>query len=430
VKIPRKWLTDAFFLFVLFISSGAMEAFTSSASGDTTQGSPLMKVLWACVYFVILISMLVHYKPVAGLLKSNIFFVALLLLAIVSLRWSVDPATTLSKSLPLLLSSFIGLEFARRYEIRDQLRLIWMVLALVLVLGVIAQVAFPGLVPDVDQDAGSSWNGIVTTKNAWARLIVLAGIVILSRPRNTRISKAVTVVLMVMILGLLVASQSAGGMLIMVAMMGLFVAFRAFRWPRKRLTFTLASLAAATALLVTYAVNNLDHLTGLLGKDATLTGRVPIWREAIIYIEKQPYLGYGYAAFWSQTSRPGRLVREAIHWDTLPHAHNGYIDLMLAVGALGLVLYLIANFVGLWRAAHYIRSSTERETMWPMALLTVCFLYQIEEGSIVSGNQIIWILLSSVLFSLSLVDTSGKPAAVVSETDDELILERELVAAD
>lgn len=83
------------------------------------------------------------------------------------------------QSLPLLLSALIGLDFARRYSIGEQLRLVWMVLATVMVLGVIAQVFFPGVVPDLDFEPGGAWNGIVVNKNTWARLIVLTGIVFL-----------------------------------------------------------------------------------------------------------------------------------------------------------------------------------------------------------------------------------------------------------
>ena len=166
-----------------------MEAFTTTANGADPQGSPLMKVAWACIYLVILLALFHHRREVGSLLRSNKTFVLFLVLSFVSIRWSVDSQATLQKSVALILSAMVGLEFARRYTIEQQLRLVWGVLALIMVLGVVAQVVFPGFVPDMDLDAGDGgWNGIVTTKNSWARLIVLAGLVVLTRSRRSRLS--------------------------------------------------------------------------------------------------------------------------------------------------------------------------------------------------------------------------------------------------
>ena len=154
MRISRKLLTDLFFLVVLFVASGATEALTMGSAGADPQGSPMMKVFWACIYLVVILRLIPRYRQVLGLFRYNKCFALLLLLAIYSTRWSVDPRLTLSKSLPLLLSALIGLDFARRYSIGEQLRLVWMVLATVMVLGVIAQVFFPGVVPDLDFEPG------------------------------------------------------------------------------------------------------------------------------------------------------------------------------------------------------------------------------------------------------------------------------------
>jgi len=297
------------------------------------------------------------------------------------------------------------------------------------VLGVIAQVCFPGFVPDLDLDADGAWNGIVTTKNTWARLIVLTGVVILSRPRPTRRSRLVVALLMVMVMALLVASRSAGGLLIMIVALLLSFVLPALRWPRPRLVLLTAVLAVASIATVSYVLQHADEAARVLGKDTSMTGRVPIWRESLRFVGKNPILGYGYAAFWSQNSRPGRLIREATHWDTLPHAHNGYIDLMLQLGGAGLALYFAAYLIAMKRAMLLVRRSTERELTWPLAFLCVVFLYQLNEASIVSPNQFIWILYSSVLFALAIEDQSYQ--LPVPEEEDHVSADRPaLVAGD
>lgn len=405
MKISRKFATDVFFFWALFLSSGAMEAFTIGKQGPDSQGSPLMKAMWACVYLVIILRLVPRYREVGSLLRSNKCFVLLIFLAVYSIRWSVDPHVTIQKSIALLLSALIGLDFARRYTIPEQIQLIWRVLALVLVMGVIAQVFFPGFVPCLDYEPGDAWNGIVENKNGWARLIVLTGLVLLSRPRPTRRSALVVAILMVTVMALLVASHSASGLIIMSTMLLFFVAFRALRWNRTHLVLLTLALVLISAVTVSYVVQHADQMAAMVGKDATMTGRVPIWRESLHFVKKNPVWGYGYAAFWGQSSRPGRLVREAINWDT-PHAHNGYIDLALELGGVGLMLYFAAYLIAIRRAILLVRRNTAREAMWPIAFLIVVFLYQLDEATIVSANQLIWILYSSVLFSLAIEDES------------------------
>jgi exopolysaccharide production protein ExoQ len=406
MRISRRLLTAGFFFFVLFLSSGAMEAFTSSATdGADTGGSPMMKVLWACIYLIVLLMILRHRREVFPVIAANKAFVLLMITAVVSVQWSIDARITLSKALPLLLSGLVGLEFARRYTFREQLQLIWTVLALVLVLGVIAQVFFPGLVPNPGDDeiAATAWHGIVTTKNTWARLIVLAGVVVLSRPRPTRRSFLCAAILMVLIFALLVASQSTGGILIMAEMSLLFVLFRILRWRRtKALILSCIAAAGVAIVALNFLLQNFTALLTIAGKDPTMTGRLPIWHECLRFAAMHPLLGYGYSAFWNIDSRPARLVREAVNWPNLPHAHNGYIDLLLGLGCVGVLLYSVANGVAAWRAIRYLRENPDADGMWPLAFLSVIFLYQIDEGSIVAANQIIWILCSSVIFSLGI----------------------------
>ena len=70
---------------------------------------------------------------------------------------------------------------------------------------------------------------------------------------------------------------------------------------------------------------------------STLTNRTPLWNECMTYVEKKPWLGYGYDAFWT----PYRIYLISQHqgW-SVPHSHNGYIELLLSLGVVGLTLYL------------------------------------------------------------------------------------------
>lgn len=71
---------------------------------------------------------------------------------------------------------------------------------------------------------------------------------------------------------------------------------------------------------------------------STLTGRVPLWEELLDYLAAQPLSGYGYGSFWT----PQRIffISESQGWP-VSHAHCDYIDIALALGLVGLTLYVL-----------------------------------------------------------------------------------------
>jgi hypothetical protein len=70
------------------------------------------------------------------------------------------------------------------------------------------------------------------------------------------------------------------------------------------------------------------------------------------------------------------------------------------------------------RAVLLVRRNTARQFLWPIAFLCVVFLYQLDEASIVTPNQLIWILYSSVLFSLAIEERHFESPAI--EEDEEV----------
>ena len=57
-------------------------------------------------------------------------------------------------------------------------------------------------------------------------------------------------------------------------------------------------------------------------------------------IAKRPLLGYGYQAFWLGLEGESYRVILAVSW-VLAQAQNGFLDVMLEMGMLGLVIVLL-----------------------------------------------------------------------------------------
>jgi exopolysaccharide production protein ExoQ len=97
---------------------------------------------------------------------------------------------------------------------------------------------------------------------------------------------------------------------------------------------------------------------------------------------------------------PARRIREAINWDSAPHAHNGYLDLTLGVGIIGLLAYLALLTVFAKRAYVYFASGSEDHRRWPLTFLAFTFFYQFTEGSMVSAGCL-WIIFCGLMMSMN-----------------------------
>jgi O-antigen ligase len=75
----------------------------------------------------------------------------------------------------------------------------------------------------------------------------------------------------------------------------------------------------------------------VLGRNMTFTGRTDIWQH-IDLTTVNPFFGAGYYNFWGGPD--GYKVNLAMH-GVIPNAHNGYLDLYLDGGFIGLALLFI-----------------------------------------------------------------------------------------
>lgn len=86
--------------------------------------------------------------------------------------------------------------------------------------------------------------------------------------------------------------------------------------------------------------NPVYFIADLVGRDHDLTGRDGIWEMLMPYALRQPIFGLGFGGFWLE---PIRLDAKL----TINQAHNGYLDVFIQVGTIGLILlftFLLSSF--------------------------------------------------------------------------------------
>jgi exopolysaccharide production protein ExoQ len=392
MNISRKYLGDVFTILVLALATGAFQSLVLETATTRTvnEGNPLLQIIWAAVYALVLIRAFRNFRPIAAAVRANKFLIALVLLAVISVFWSEDPGLTLRRGLALLATTLFGLDFAVRYPIRKQLQLVAIALSAIVALSVVVQVFFAGLVPVVDKAYPDAWVGLFDQKNVFARVVVLTAIVVLASVRRSMAGILTAIFTFVAAVGLIIATQSITAV---VALVGLILVLQfapALRWTGRVRTLIGFSAAAMVAPAIFLLVHYWALITNLLGRNGTLTGRAQLWAISFSSIELKPLLGYGYSAFW-MVSEEALRINAMLHW-TVPHAHNAYMDLALELGLMGLVLYLAAYVVALWRAVAYMRTDSETSSKWPLVYLCFIFLYSLTESSVLVPGSIFWML--------------------------------------
>jgi exopolysaccharide production protein ExoQ len=146
-------------------------------------------------------------------------------------------------------------------------------------------------------------------------------------------------------------------------------------------------------------LSNLNIVFGLFNRSTSLTGRIPLWVYLInTYVAKRPILGYGMGAFWFQ---PGinDVVQAAAGWGhDIKLSDNGYLDVLLELGAVGLLLVVTMLLVAFTRVVKYVFTQSDILAYYPLFILIHIVLINISLSYIFEMESFIWFLLITILF--------------------------------
>lgn len=401
MRISLKFLGNAFTILVLFLGTGAFLSLMMDHSdpATATEGSAVMQLVWSLIYVLVLARAASRYREIWRVARENKFILLLLVLALVSTAWSEDAGLTIRRALAVLGTTLFALDLAVRYPVREQIRLFEYALGLAVGISVFVELFYHGLVPTVDTAYPDAWNGIFVQKNDFARFVVLAAVIFLMRTRTGARKFLVGGATVAASVVLVLLCHSRTALVVLAAMLVLLRVFQLRRRGTRALIGGIAGVLILSALASMIA--DLDSMTSLLGRDATLTGRTNIWAMALESVAERPVLGYGYSAFWNVSEEADR-ISYTLHWK-VPHAHNGFIDLTLQLGLVGLSLFIAVYIVSIRRSLALAHETAGQEAVWPLACLAFTLLYQVTESTIFVGNTLLWMIFVSTVSSLSVV---------------------------
>jgi len=130
------------------------------------------------------------------------------------------------------------------------------------------------------------------------------------------------------------------------------------------------------------------------GRDPSFTGRLPLWTELIRIGSRSAIFGEGYGNFW--IAHLGEMW-DQFNWRPI-NGHNGYIDIFLDLGLVGLALLLFLIVHTYRKAIKSIGRNGEFRSLLFVFLIMI-LLHNFTESSLGKGAHFLWLLflLSSVV---------------------------------
>jgi exopolysaccharide production protein ExoQ len=391
-------------LIALLFITGALAPLLGILGGGGIERGDSNPVRLGFATLLYLIAGLLALKSVGqtlGLLLKNPLAVALLLLPLVSIIWSVEPELTFRRAVACALTTVFCIYLAARLSPEQLLKR----LMFVLLLGGVASIFYSILLPQYGMhlDAGNygAFRGVYGHKNDLGRVSVIALIVsyfVLPSNQTERLYRFLTLTIF---LFLLAVSQSVTNWLIMMALAGFVPMLGLLRSERLSLFLRLLLVLSFGIAAIFLVASNAEALLAAVGRDDTFTGRDTLWRGVITVVSEQyPILGAGYGAFFSNRGGVRELLFLVASWGSIPeHAHNAFLNVWADLGAVGLlilVLFLVTISAHLLRRAI---NEPHRPAWGAFSALMFFFLVNsISSSPALRHSDIAWVLVLLISF--------------------------------
>jgi O-antigen ligase len=411
-RVETYFLLVALFLLATngtFLTPGQMQHAESlgTITGPGEPTGPLHLSELAIAFAISTPLTLSRWRSVLRLSLRMKLFSAISLLAILSSLWSRSPQLSFRCGLYLLLNTTFCYYLLQRFTMQQLMRLMMLLGCIIFVLSGILAVALPAYAWTKAGGEHMGLQGVFIAKNLMGNVAVL----LLTPALFVRgMRPGVRGAYMLMMLLLVVLSFSAQAWVISVLCFGFaFVCglFRRFR-QRDNLWIAYVSVLPALAALGLLFTNWTDVLE-ILGKDPTLSGRTTIWAAVLKPIFRQPWLGWGYNAFWLGFKGESAAVAIDIHFP-ISQSQNGILEILLTLGVAGAVLVL-ATFAQSFRDfVRCVRRRAADGVDWYLLIILITIIYAIGEADLLLFNSLTWMLYMLACCGLLLESRRAAPS--------------------
>lgn len=380
---PAVLLADKALIVLSVFMMGGLAIFlltgnTSSEAVDfVVKDSAIARFSWYPLYLFVAIALASYWRSFLKTIPRNPLLYALLAISIASILFSIDPGITLRRTIALVMTVLLGIYLGIRKDRVQTLIYIGIAVGILTFFHLSLIVFLPDLGVDSDTHIGA-WKGFLPEKNAFgammtSHMIIFIGLFDLDRSR--RIFWGVGVGLAAVAL---IGSQSTTALISALIPLGIYAIFKFLQqFPRLTLLGFYVGVICGFGVAV-FTILEPDLLFGLFGKDATLTGRTEVWAMTIDAVERRPWTGYGYSAFWRDVYGPSNIIVDSLDWP-VPSAHNAWIEQGLSLGVPGIILLALTT---VWALVQSLMLAAQHRNPFPLMLLVQLLILSSSESAI------------------------------------------------
>ncbi|MGC1305601.1 MAG: O-antigen ligase family protein [Phormidesmis sp.] len=373
---------------------------------DTLLGenAVIIKLLRYGILLVALLLLSARWRRTVHAIHQGALLWPLIGLMLASVVWTMSPSYTLEsiRGEVLPMTAF-ALYFASRFNLREQMRIVAITLGIGALLSLFYALAIPSVGRHVGDKFDGAWKGIYAQKNNFSSTMTLTMMLffVLSISNKNLKERLLARAGLLFAIAMIILSTSKSGLIVFITMSLIVMLSRLFRWRGHRSVLLLDVVGLGLLAFGSFVATTWEPLITSLGRDPTLSARTYIWSGSIEKIMAQPLLGYGRAAFWVPDSIPAWEVGALSYRGFVPsHAHNGFIDVGLELGLLGLGIFLLGLIMSFGIAIRRAYQCTEPEDLWPFVFLTLMTMSNMTETVLMTRTSPYWVMYMVVFLSL------------------------------
>lgn len=329
--------------------TGAYIAVTQSADHKMGESNPVNAAVMAFVLLGILALGAIRWRRMlfvarhGGAVNLFVVFVA------VSTLWSDSPASTLKRCAVLLQGVLFAYLLLAAFPVERIIRLWASVITVAMAASAVVALAAPGVGVMSSADLAGTWRGVFAHKSQLGAMaafgLLCVGWSWVHEPKR-RLFHGVCLLLCA---GLALMSKSKTAQIATVLSLAVSVFLVLLRRPGLGRVWVIYLAAVACSGAGVLFVTSFGDIMAALGKDVSFTGRVPAWTILLELAGDRVWSGYGYSAFFVEGNLDSDYVSGRAAWDVV-QAHNGYVELLLDLGLLGLLFGIWTIAEALWRS--------------------------------------------------------------------------------
>ncbi len=421
------WSSFVLVLMLLYMMIGTAP-YTHEVTVDALSGasptSPLNRAIWLAILGLTLPIMWFRRSEVLALGLKVWPLLLLLLWFGATTRWAIDPGVSNRRFILYLINVVVSVALvAGLGDPRRMHAALATACAIMIVIDLVSWVVLPGLsMTDIGLAA------IHNHKNTLGSVMLLSSLVITPYLLFSETWKArlFWTAMFAGCLALLVASKSKTSLAIALTALAATPLLLACLRLRAGAIWAAAAFGVATLfafcfawLAWNYALGQ-DPMAPLRG--VNFTRRTEVWIFALNQFAQHPVRGLGFGSFWDVDPAVQPSLQTDLWFAAETHtnqSHNGYIDLLVTVGAPGLVGALLVLLRWMSRGLGLVRDSLRNPTIenrdaLPHAVFLgvfplIFFVHNFMESSYFSANAMLGILI--LLFGVD-IDMRHAPPRV------------------